>query len=545
MKPFDIKYKPQPTAEKFHASDKVVRGFLGPVGNGKSVACILEGIMTCMEQWPNNEGVRKSRFIIVRNTGPELRTTTLKTWFQWMPDNVCHIAMNPVITGTLKQPLGDGTTVQMEVIFLSIDRPQDVKKLLSLECTVVFLNEAREMPYATVKGARERIGRYPAAIDGYEDVYDESGKLIYEGPKDYDEYGNVRLKADGTPRYKPCKRKALLMDTNPPDTDHWWYQLAEEGCLRKAKDKGLAKQQTAEIFEFFRGPPPLLEVDGRYVENPNAENIDHLDGGYKYYLDMIAGNTPDHINVMVLGNYGTIMEGKPVYPQYNDRIHCLERDIGAFRGIPICLGWDFGLTPACIIGQLTEIGQARICHELVSDDMNAHDFARDIVKPFLQRHFSDFEIGFSLADPSGNNRGEGEGKSAIGILNDEYLTDGDTPLDMGFITEPAPTNDPTLRINAVASFMSKLCGGGEPGYLLNRQCKELRKGKLGAYHYKTIGVVGSELTRDVPHKNMASHPADAEQYLCLGFQGGYVIDSAHEEEEDYYERPRKVGTMGY
>lgn len=522
-----------------------MRGYLGPVGNGKSVACIMDGVSICLDQWPNSEGVRKSRFIIVRNTGPELRTTTLKTWQQWIPDRLCHIALNPVIQGVMRKSITDGTTAEMEVIFLSIDRPEDVKKLLSLECTVIFLNEAREMPYATVRAARERVGRYPNRAAGYEDVHDFNGRLVYDAPKLRDEAGELILDGKGKWMYDPCKRKAVVMDTNPPDTDHWWYQLAEEGCLRKSKNKEAAREETARIFDFFRGVAPLFEDDdGRYVPNPAAENIENLPGGHQYYRDMIAGNTPDYISVMVLGHYGTIMEGKPVYPQYNDRLHCPEKDIGAFEGTPICLGWDFGLTPACIIGQLTAIGQCRIVWELVVDDMNVHDFARDIVKPFLQRHFSDWEIGFSLADPAGNNRGEGEGKSAIGILNDQHLRTGDTPLNLGFVTLPAPTNDPVLRINAVQSFMSKLCGGGEPGYILNRKCNELRKGKLGAYHYKRIGTVGSELTREVPHKNAASHPADAEQYLCLGFQGGYVreVDS---DQEEWVPRKRNVGIMGY
>lgn len=537
-------YNAEPTAARLHASQKVVRGYLGCVGNGKSVACIMDGVSICFDQWPNDEGVRKSRFIIVRNTGPELRTTTLKTWLQWIPAQVCHIALNPVIQGTLRQPIADGTTIEMEVIFLSIDRPEDVKKLLSLECTVIFLNEAREMPYATLRAARERIGRYPNKASGYEDVYDSDGKLTYDAPKERDENGKPVLNKSGEPIYLPCKRKAVLMDTNPPDTDHWWYQLAEEGCLRKSKNKAYDTKETARIFDFFRGVPPLIEVEGEYEENPDAENIENLPGGYQYYLDMIAGNTPDYINVMVLGNYGTIMEGKPVYPQYNDRFHCPEKPAGAIEGIPICLGWDFGLTPACVIGQLTDIGQCRIVWELVSEDMNAHDFARDVVKPFLQQYFDGWTIGFSLGDPAGNTRGEGEGKSAIGILNDQYITEGDTPLDLGFTTEPAPTNDITRRVNAVQSFMSKLCGAGEPGYLLSSKCKELRKGKLGGYHYKTIGTLGSELTKSVPHKNMASHPADAEQYLCLGFQGGYVVDAAHNEDENYEPRRRNLGIMG-
>lgn len=536
-----INYVAEPTAAKFHASNAIVRGFMGPVGNGKSVACITEGFRLSADQWPNSEGIRKSRGIIVRNTNPELRTTTLKTFQQWIPDKICHVALNPIIQGTLKQKLPDNTSMEMEIIFLSIDREEDVKKLLSLECSWIFLNEARELPYAVVKAARERIGRYPSSVDGYEDVYNGKGELVYDAPKERNADGTPKL-VDGEIQYTPCKRKALLMDTNPPDTDHWWYQLAEDGHLKKAKNIEHAKAETRRVFEFFRGPAPLIdEGEGKYSPNPEAENIKHLPGGYQYYLDMIAGNTEDHVNVMVMGNYGAIMSGKPVYPQYNDRLHCPEKPVGAIRGIPICLGWDFGLTPACVIGQLTDTGQCRVVWELVADNMDVKQFARDVVKPFLQRHFKDWEIGFSYGDPSGNNRGEGEGKSSIGILNDEYVMDGDEPLDMGFITEPAPTNDITRRISAVSSFMIKLCAG-EPGYLLNRDCETLRKGKLGGYAYKRVQVAGDERFRDKPDKNWASHPADAEQYLCLGFQGGFVTDQT---DEDEYEAPRTAGVMGY
>jgi len=520
-----IKYIASPTAAELHASDKTVRGFKGPVGNGKSVCCIQDALKISMEQWPNSEGIRKSRGVIVRNTNPELRTTTLNTWKQWIPEEICPITMSPIIRADLKQTLADGTIIELEVYFLAMDKDRDVKKMLSLETTWVFLNEARELPFSVVKAARERIGRYPAVIDGYEDIHSPSGELIYEGPRN----------DDGS--YAPCRRKALLMDTNPPEDDHWWYQLAEEGCLRKAKDKDIAKREVARIFDFFDGPPPLFLVDGEYIPNPEAENIAHLPGGYQYYLDMIAGNTQDHINVMVLGNYGAIKEGKPVFPSYNDAIHCPKEYVKAIKDLPLCLGWDFGLTPACVFGQLTDTGQMRMVAELWSEDMDVRTFARDVVKPFIQQHFSEYEIGFSLGDPSGNARGEGEGKSAIGILNDDYINDGDEPLDMGFSTEPAPTNDITKRIDAVTRFLNKMVGG-EPGYLLNKVCSLLRKAKNGSYCYKRVAVAGAEEKyRDKPDKNKYSHTSDAEQYLALGFVGGYVTDSDDDEwgEDEFVE----------
>ena len=75
----EINYNASKTGARLHKSNKVVRGFMGPVGNGKSVTCIMEAIRLSQDQWPNAQGIRKSRGVIVRNTNPELRTTTLNT----------------------------------------------------------------------------------------------------------------------------------------------------------------------------------------------------------------------------------------------------------------------------------------------------------------------------------------------------------------------------------------------------------------------------------------------------------------------------------
>jgi len=526
-----INYKAEPTAQLFHASDKVVRGFKGCVGNGKSVTCIMEGLRLSQDQWPNCDGIRKSRGVIIRNTYPELSTTTLNTYKQWIPEEISPVVKHPYISTKIDQPLGDGTRLEVEIYFLALDSDDDVKKLLSLETTWIFLNEAKQLPYSVVKAARERIGRYPSVIDGYQD--DPSKNYI--APRD----------AEGN--YQPCKRKALMMDTNPPPTDHWWYQLAEEGCLRTSENKAFAIKETERIFDFFDGPSPLIKQDdGSYIPNPKAENIAHLPGGYQYYLDMIAGNTEDHINVQVMGNYGSIKTGKPVYPQFNDNVHVAKEHFVAIPDLPICLGWDFGLTPACTIGQLTSIGQARVIVELVSEDMDVRTFARDVVKPFLQKHFSKNEIGFSFGDPAGNNRGEGEGKTAIGILNDEFIDHDEDKLNMGFETEPAPTNDPTKRIDAVTRFLTKMVGSGQPGFVMDKRCKVLRNGFNGGYSYKRVANAGQEgLYKDKPDKNQFSHPHDSLQYLFLGFVGGYVKDNLGYNADNYEEYREPSNALGY
>lgn len=523
----NITYVASNTGKLLHKSDKLIRAIKGAVGTGKSVVCLQELFRLAVDQWPNSRGERLTRWVIIRNTSIELETTTLNSFKQWFPPPLSSITLRPYIKASIEMPLRDQTKVKTEFYFLALDRDEDVRKLLSLEITGGFMNESRELSYSVLKALRERTGRYPAQIDGYQDI-EKNGNIIYKAPRN----------ADG--EIQPCKRRAIVLDTNPPDDEHWWYQLAVEGCLRKEDDKEFAKQEVSRLFDFFDCPPPLLiGEDGRYKPNPLAENINYLPGGYQYYLDMIGGNTKDHINVMVLGNYGTVRDGRPVYPEYNDAIHSSDNVRGS-KEYPICLAWDFGLTPACVIGQLDDRGQAKLLAELVSEDMHVRQFARDVVKPFLESHFSGMPIGFSMGDPAGNIRGEGEGKTAIGILNDDYVDDpefNDEPLDMGFETVPAPTNDPDKRLDAVKSFFIKMVGSGEPGMLVNRKsCPTIRKGFQGQYKYKKVQATGkSEVYHNKPLKDKFSHPQDAVQYLCLGFRGGYNPMMNHDDMYDDYE----------
>ncbi|MFK0571038.1 hypothetical protein, partial [Endozoicomonas sp.] len=75
----NLDYQPEPTAQRFHASQAFVRCMMGPIGSGKSVCCVeeLKNIALNVQQ-PNAQGIRKTRFAVVRNTYPELRSTTIK-----------------------------------------------------------------------------------------------------------------------------------------------------------------------------------------------------------------------------------------------------------------------------------------------------------------------------------------------------------------------------------------------------------------------------------------------------------------------------------
>ena len=475
-----IAYKAEPTAQKFHRSRKFFRGLMGPIGSGKSVACTEELKRIAFSQKADAQGRRRTRFAVVRNTYPELKSTTIKTFQDWFPEEICPINWGAPITGRMIRELPDGTVIDMEVLFLALDKPKDVKKLLSLELTAVWLNEAREIPKTIVDAATGRVGRFPAKRDG--------------GPT----------------------QACVIADTNPPDDDHWWYRYAENDPL--------IDEEPPTDWEFFQQPPALLYRNGRYEPNPMAENIDNLPSGYEYYLQQIGGKTKEWIKVYVYGQYGTVEEGKPVYSEYNDELHCPRAELKPHPKMPLLLGWDFGLTPSCIVCQVTPRGQFRILHEFIAERMGIKQFAKSVVKPGLKRLYPDHGIGLSVGDPSGRSSSDTDEKSCMRILRE-----------VGIPTVAAPSNAPVRRLGAVRDKLTTLIDG-RPGLVVSRNCKILRKGFNGGYKYVRLQVAGSETRyRETPDKNRFSHPHDALQYACMMAdrisQHSKTDDFSHESED--------------
>lgn len=471
----NIKYAAEPTAAKFHASDAFVRGLRGPIGTGKSVACAVDLFNLSLLQEPY-KGVRKVRIGAIRNTYPELKSTTIKTWLDWFGE-ITSMKWDAPITGTVRLPLPDGTHLHLEIIFIAIDRPDDIKKLKSLDLTTCWLNEVSELAKAIYDMAVGRIARYPS------------------------------MKDDGIGATHPC----LVMDLNPCDDDHWYYKLAEERDEAAIEELEKTLKEVAgfdrPLLDFYALPRAVLRVGkgekARYVPNPDAEGVRHQVLGYAYWLNQVAGKGEEWINVYLMGEYGTVTSGKPVFPEYRDSIHCSKTIIKPYVGLPLLLGWDFGLTPACAIGQVTPRGKLVLLDEIIGEDIGIREFAKNVAKPYLLTNYRGFEI-LSWSDPSGTSR--------------STITAEDTCIrelnEAGIPTNPAWTNEWNARREAVAGFMSRM-PGGEPGLEVSPKCKTLRKGFNGKYFYERLAVLGEERFKDSPVKNMYSHIQDAAQAIAL------------------------------
>lgn len=160
MSDIAVEYNAPPTLGRFLGSDAFVRCVVGPVGSGKSSACVLEILRRALQQAPGPDGIRRTRFAIIRNTYSQLRDTTRKTFEQWIPPQLgkWHEQSFTFVM--------DFNDVHCEVMFRALDRPEDVNKLLSLELTGAYFNEFREIARSIFELMQSRVGRFPSRLQG-------------------------------------------------------------------------------------------------------------------------------------------------------------------------------------------------------------------------------------------------------------------------------------------------------------------------------------------------------------------------------------------
>lgn len=449
-----VRYKVAPTLARFHASRAFVRQLFGPVGSGKSSACVMEMVNLAREMPVGKlSGKRRSRWLVARNTYPELRDTTIRTFKEWVPDVISKWNKSE---HTVLVRFED---VELEVIFRSFETPDDVKKLLSMELTGAWFNETREFPKAVLDLAQTRVGRFP--------------------------------KRDDVEHYRSC----IIGDTNPPDEDHWLYKM----FFVDDPEPG---------FEAFRQPGGT---------EPNAENVEHLERCSNwpdheipcvcYYPKLMRKKTQAWIDSYIHAKFVFVVDGKPVYPEFNERIHVQPFELPSRPGV-IYLGQDYGLTPACLWAYEMPDGQIRVWDEFVSEHMGATNFGNEVAKDCRTKYPKGTRFE-GWGDPSGTTDSSTDERTPIDVVNAAFGL-GQT------VISAAPTNEFALRRDAVGTAMQTLTMRGEPSLIIHPRCKKLRKACAGAYQFARLQVAGDDRFRDEPLKNEYSHIAEALQYLMVG-----------------------------
>ena len=433
----DIRYSYThvPTIREFASCNARVRGLMGPFRSGKTSGCIVEIVRRALAQKPGIDGIKRSRWLAVRNTYGQLSDTTIKSTMMWLPPHhfggKYHGQDHRYVVRGFDQ-------TEFEILFRALDRPDHVSNLLSLEVTGSWVNEAREVPWAIIDAIQGRIGQWPSK---------QMGGCTWEG---------------------------LFMDTNPPDQDSEWFRFFEE------------KNHPAWFAKLFKQPSGL---------SPKAENIPNLNNP-NYYRLLAEGKKPEWIKVYIHGEYGFVIDGKPVYDEYSDQLHL--RDVDPVPGRPIIRSFDFGLTPACCFSQLLPDGRWLVFDEMTSTNMSFDRFSDDVLN-HCQRAFRGDVKFEDYGDPAGNQRAQTDARTCFEIGATKGSNIGPSE------------QDPTLRMESVRKPLRTLIGG-EPQFILNPRCKSIRKGFLGGYNLRRIQVAGPERYALRPDKGPLSHIMNAMEY---------------------------------
>lgn len=311
----DIEYIPLPTLKLFHDHPGQIRCIVGPVGSGKTTAASWEICYYLPYFLYEQYGFKKTRWLILRNTYPELIDTTQKTVLEWFSFGDYKVQRKEL---HLKYPNG----IEVEILFRSCDNPKDVRHFKSLELTGYWIDESIEVKDDIKLMLKNRIGRYP----------------------------------------KKCPVRFGIETTNPPDvedTTYWEFdwQTPVPGPL-------VDKKYLPNHFGFWQPP---------------RENEPNLRPGYYDQLILDYGDNPDWIERYIKGKPGITIVGKSVYHNFRRDFHVSKESLVWPGGKLYAGWDNTGNCPACVVACIPSPGILHILKEYHTERMGIVDFCDMVV----------------------------------------------------------------------------------------------------------------------------------------------------------------------
>lgn len=461
-----MRFVPSPTGAAFMRSRKFIKIIMGPVGGGKSTVCLFDLINRAVEQHVFN-GVRRTKFIILRNTAQQLASTVKPLIDQWLVTMVNGRLGQWRLTDKtfeLRMALPDGTSVFSELCLIAADTPDDVRRLLSLEASAAWVEESREVDPEVFQGLQGRVARFPSRA---------AGGVKYPG---------------------------VICSTNPPPMGTFWQEI----IAAPPDNMGV-----------FIQPPALLEDGsiniGQQEGLPAAENLQHLDP--EYYANLVQGKSSDWIDVYLKNKFGPGGFGSPIFKaSFRSAFHTAKSPLQAIPTVahPLIVGMDNGLQAAAVV--LQQDARARVnvlseCFVPFDQTMGVESFLDRLLIPHLTSRFTARRENFLFVlDPACFQRSQ---------VNEATIAQAVQAR--GFRAMRASTNDPEKRIEAVEGLLNRAIDGAA-GMLISPECRHLLEALEWGYRYKKAANGQMTLAIDKTHH---SHTAEALQYGCLHFNAQF------------------------
>jgi hypothetical protein len=465
-------------------SEAFARFIIGPVGSGKTTAAIFELLKRSSQQAKGPDGIRRTRWAIVRQTLEQLRMTVLLDIISWL---------RPIVTYRVSDKLlvlkfGD---VYSEWFLIPLEDMEDQRRLLSMQLTGAWLSEAIEMSADLVDAIAGRCGRFPSAADG--------GATWF----------------------------GLIGDTNAPTVGSDWHRLFED---ERPPDWQVFRQPSglsanAENLDYLLQTPTTLQL-------PTGHPV-RLAQGRTYYERLARGHNGDWVNRYVHAEYGEDPSGTAVFRGSFSRKFHVKRGTFPINGFPILIGQDFGRSPCSLICQADFAGRLVVLDEVIAEDIGLENHVTGSLKPKL---YGDRYAGHRFAavgDPSGVSKGNFLEENSFDVLQR-----------LGIPAFPAPTNNIDPRIRAVETLLLQQRDGGPALIIDEDRCPILIRALGGAYRFSKTQ---QGLTKPIPDKTHPwSDVADALQYVCLAINSGLAsfISKRIRPKEPHKAKP-KVSAAGW
>lgn len=393
---------------------------VGPVGSGKTTGIFFKLCYMASLQEPGPDGIRRTRAVIVRNTMPQLRDTTLTSWNYWFKNGQAGTWRETDKIFTLKY--GD---VECEVLFRPLDRPEDVARVLSLEVTFAIIDEFVEIPKQIIEALSARCGRYPSAVEG--------------GATNWGMWGS----------------------SNPSTEDNWWYDYLHNR-------EGVIQPDEVTADDEPRNTRYFLQPSGF---SPEAENVEHLPGGQDYYHNQAKNKSEAWVKQFLEAEWGYSVAGRPVVPTFKSDLHVSEKPLSYNPDIPLIGGFDPGVSgSAMIIGQEDLEGRLIVLAELVQEGMGASRFVSEKLRPYMRRYFPDGKL-IIAPDPAARNRTATDEKAVVDVLKKYYDVSVET------------NNRLPLRLDAIEHFTTRLVEGKPALWVDKAKCPILVRALKGGWRY--------------------------------------------------------------
>jgi hypothetical protein len=448
-----ITFEAPPTVASFMKSEAFGRLIAGPVGSGKTTGCIFELFRRACEQAPAPDGIRYTRFAILRQTLSQLKQTVLKDITGWL-QGMCTFKVSE---NTITLSIGD---VHSEWILIPLEDIEDQRRLLSMQLTGAWISEGIEIQVSLIDPIAGRCGRYPSAAMGGATWM---GMII-----------DTNMPAEGSDWHK------YMVDNKPVD----WEVFIQPGGL----------DDDAENLNYLTQTSETLKLP---IDHPKR-----LAQGRLYYERLSRSNGADWVRRYVNAQFGDDPSGTAVFRESFKRSFHVVDSLTPVVGHPLLVGQDFGRDPCSIICQIDHRGRLLVLEEVIAEDIGLELHVSRAVRPVMMQERYMNKSVVMIGDPAGRAKSN---------LSEE--TSFDALKRMGFKALPAPTNDIDPRIRAVEAWLLRQADGSGAVQIDGTRCPTLVRALAGGYRF---AKTKAGLRKPKPEKlHPWSDIVDAFQYVCL------------------------------